>query len=307
MIPRRFHIRFAIVCITSVLAVRGGLAEERKAPAPRVSETGYIKYWPGELPIVISVPHDGALKPDDMPDRKEGVTVRDSYAAGLATAMRDAMQKRFGKAPALIICELSRKKVDCNREIKEGAQGNAKAEKVWHEYHAFIDEAEKAVLAKSPHGLYFDIHSHGHPKKRIEIGYLLKPADLALSDAQLNADPKIAARTSIRTLDKLSPASFAELVRGPTSFGGLLEERGIPAIPSPKQTLEEKDPYFNGAYDVTAHGSRDKAQLDGMQLETPGIVRSTAEQRAATAKVMAEVVDIYFEKHFQTKLAVAKK
>lgn len=307
MILRRFHLRFAIVCLTIVLAVRGGFAEEKKAPAPRASETGYIKYWPGELPIVISVPHDGAEKPSDMPDRTEGVTVRDSYAAGLAAAMRDAMRARFGKAPALIICELSRKKVDCNREIKEGAQGNAKAEKVWHEYHAFIDEAEKAVLAKSPHGLYLDIHSHGHPKKRIEIGYLLKPADLALSDAQLNADPKIAARTSIAGLSKLTKVSFAELVRGPTSLGGLLEERGIPAIPSPKQTLEANDPYFNGAYDVTAHGTRDKSQLDAAQLETPGMVRTTAEARAATAKVLAEVMDIYFKKHFQMKLPAAKK
>lgn len=277
-------------------------AEDKSEPGARSSASGYIKYWPGDLPVVISAPHGGTKKPGDIPDRTSGVTVLDGYSAALATAMRDAMRQRFGQAPHLIICELARTKVDCNREIEEGSQGDKKSEQVWHEYHHFIDEAEKAVLAKHPHGMYFDIHSHGHEKKRVEIGYLLKREDLALSDDQLNADPKIAARTSIRALDQLSPASFSELVRGPTSLGGLLESRGIPAVPSPTAILENDDLYFNGAYDVLAHGSRDKAQLDGAQLETPIQIRDTPERRAATGKALAESVDIYFEKHFGMKL-----
>jgi hypothetical protein len=302
MILRR-RLTIAVVALAAHhLAAGLSIADETRRPASRVSASGFIKYWPGELPVVISAPHGGTKKPVDMPDRTYGVTVLDGYSAPLATAMRDAMRARFGKAPHLIICELSRTKVDCNREIVEGAQGNAKAEGVWHEYHALIDEAEKTVLGTSPHGMYFDIHSHGHPKKRVEIGYLLKKEDLALTDAQLNADAKVAGRSSIRELGKLTPAGFAELLRGPTSLGGLLEERGIPAIPSPKQTLEAKDPYFNGSFDITAHGTRDKAQLDGVQFETPGILRDTADRRAATAKVIAEVVDIFFERHFQLKL-----
>ena len=31
----------------------------------RAGETGYIRHWPGELPIVLSVPHDGAIAPGD--------------------------------------------------------------------------------------------------------------------------------------------------------------------------------------------------------------------------------------------------
>lgn len=284
------------------IASAASAGESTVAPAARTSPGGYIKYWPGELPVVISAPHGGKKKPEDIPDRTYGVKVLDGYSAELAIAMRDAMRTRFGKAPHLIICELARTKVDCNREIVEGSQGCAKSEQTWREYHEFIDGAERAVLAKQPHGMYLDIHSHGHPKKRIEIGYLMKNADLQLSDGQLNADPGIAARTSIRALDKLSPASFSELVRGSSSLGGLLESRGIPAVPSPKAVLEKTDSYFNGAYDVTAHGSRDKAQLDGAQLETPVQVRDTPEHRAATATALAESLDVYFEKHFGMKL-----
>ena len=291
----------AILVIAFV--ARTAFADESKAaPAVRTSPSGFIKYWPGDLPVVISAPHGGKKKPDGIPDRSYGVRVLDGYSAELATAMRDAMLQRFGKAPHLIICELARAKVDCNREIAEGSQGNAESGRVWREYHEFIDEAAKAVLAKGPHGMYLDVHSHGHPKKRIEIGYLLKNEALQLTDAQLDADPQIAEHTSIRALDRLSPASFSELVRGSTSLGGLLESRGIPAVPAPNAVLEKTDSYFNGAYDVTAHGSRDKAQLDGAQLETPLQVRDTPEHRAATARALAESLDIYFEKHFSIKL-----
>lgn len=277
-------------------------AAEPVAETPRVSASGFIRHWPGELPIVLSVPHDGAAKPADIPDRTNGVTVRDSYAAALAHAVRDALRARFGKAPQLVVCELSRKKVDCNREIAEGAAGQPKAEQVWREYHAFIDEAEAAVLARSKHGLYLDIHSHGHPKPRIEIGYLLKGSELRLADERLDNDPAVAARSSIRWLSQRTPAKFSELLRGETSLGGLFAARGIPSVPSPREVLLLDDPYFNGAYDIAAHGSRDKSQLDAAQLEVPGPMRDTPAHRAATAQAIAESLDVYFARHFGVKL-----
>jgi hypothetical protein len=277
-------------------------AAEPVAEIPRVSASGFIRHWPGELPIVLSVPHDGAAKPADIPDRTRGVTVRDSYSAALGHALRDALRTRYGAAPQLVICELSRKKVDCNREIGEGAGGHPKAEQVWREYHAFIDEAESAVLARSKHGLYLDIHSHGHPKPRIEIGYLLKASEVRLSDERLDNDPAVAARSSIRWLSERTPAKFSELLRGDTSLGGLFAARGVPAVPSPREVLLLDDPYFNGAYDIAAHGSRDKSQLDAAQLEVPGPMRDTPAHRAATAQAIAESLEAYFARHFGTKL-----
>ena len=277
-------------------------AAEPAAETPRVSASGFIRHWPGELPIVLSVPHDGAAKPADIPDRTSGVTVRDSYAAALGHALRDALRARFGKAPQLVVCELSRKKVDCNREIGEGAAGQPQAEQVWREYHACVDAAEAAVLARSKHGLYLDIHSHGHPKPRIEIGYLLKASDLRLTDERLDADKSVAARSSIRWLSQRTPAKFSELLRGETSLGGLFAARGVPTVPSPREVLLLDDPYFNGAYDIEAHGSRDKSQLDAAQLEVPALMRDTPAHRAATAQAIAESLEAYFARHFGTKL-----
>jgi len=267
----------------------------------RAGETGYIRHWPGELPIVLAVPHDGAIAPADIPDRTTGVTVRDSHARALAEAIRDALRERFGRAPHLIVCELSRRKVDCNRALAEGATDPV-AIRTWREYHGAIDAAERAVLARSPHGLYLDIHSHGHPKKRLEIGYLLPADDLRLPDARLDADGTVAARSSIRALSRRTPAKFSELLRGETSLGGLLATRGVPAVPSPAELPAKADPYFNGAFDIAAHGSRDGGRLDAAQFEVPGPQRDTPEHRAATAKAVAEALEVYFERHFGTKL-----
>ena len=289
-----------MLCVAGLTLVAP--AAEPVTETPRVSASGFIRHWPGELPIVLSVPHDGAAKPADIPDRTRGVTVRDSYAVALGHALRDALRTRFGKAPQLVVCELSRKKVDCNREIGEGAAGQPKAEQVWREYHAFIDEAETVILARSKHGLYLDLHSHGHPKPRIEIGYLLKTSDLRLTDERLDTDKSVAARSSIRWLSLRTPAKFSELLRGETSLGGLFAARGVPAVPSPREVLLLDDPYFNGAYDIEAHGSRDKSQLDAAQLEVPGLMRDTPAHRAATAQAIAESLEAYFARHFGTKL-----
>ncbi len=299
----------ALLLAAAAVAVTPSALRSAPEAAPReevrTSESGYVRHLPGTLPVVISVPHDGGTRPDDIPDRKQGVTVRDTYAAAMATAIREALRARFGRAPHLVICDLSRRKVDCNREIKEGAQGDPKAEKVWKEYHAMIDDAERDVLKRTPHGLYLDVHSHGHPKKRIELGYLLTAEDLRQPDEKLDHDRSFRQKSSIRWLSERTQAAFSELVRGKSSMGGLLEERGVAAVPSPLQRPEPGEPYFNGAFDIAAHGSRDKAQLDGIQFEIPGPMRDTEEHRAATAKAVAESVEAYFRTHFRTDLRTA--
>ena len=288
--------------LTCVLLGLAALSFGAGPTGAMTSASGHVRAWSGELPIVISVPHDGAAKPAAIPDRTSGVTVRDSHAAALGFAMRDALRARFGKEPHLIVCDLSRKKVDCNRPIAEGAGGQPQAEQVWREYHAMIEVAERAVLARSRNGLYLDVHSHGHPKPRIEIGYLLKGAELRLPAERLDTDPSVAGRSSIRWLSQRTPAKFSELLRGESSLGGLFMANGVAAVPSPGETLLPEDPYFNGAYDIEAHGSRDKALLDAAQLEVPAVLRDTPERRAATAEAVAASLEAYFERHFRTKL-----
>ncbi|MFM9017438.1 MAG: hypothetical protein ACKOLZ_08025 [Verrucomicrobiota bacterium] len=132
--------------------------------------------------------------------------------------------------------------------------------------------------------------------------HLLTAEDLRQPDAKLDHDPSFRRKSSIRWLAERTQAGFSELVRGRSSMGGLLEERGVAAVPSHLQRPEKEEPYFNGAFDIAAHGSRDKAQLDGIQFEVPGPMRDTDERRAAPAKAVAEAVEAYFRAHFRTEL-----
>ncbi|NNF26947.1 MAG: hypothetical protein HKN73_07005, partial [Gemmatimonadetes bacterium] len=56
---------------------------DRPAPDPGASDASqygrehYTEYVPGELPLIVSAPHGGGLRPDEIPDRTWGVTAAD--------------------------------------------------------------------------------------------------------------------------------------------------------------------------------------------------------------------------------------
>ena len=273
----------------------------RAEETPLVSPSGYIEYWPGTLPVILSAPHGGKLHPKDMPDRGFGKLQRDANTVELAQAMREEMRARFGQVPALIICRLARVKCDCNREIKEAAQGNATAEQAWREYHAFIEEAKTALLVKNPRGLYLDIHGHAHEKQRLELGYLLTKEKIQFTDDALN-QPEVWQRSSVHALAKESKLPFSQLLRGPESLGGLFEAAGISSVPSPKAVIDKDDLYFDGGFDVLTHGSRDQGKVDAIQIECPSNLRDTAEDRQKLAGAFDEVISKYMQIHYGVSL-----
>lgn len=294
-------LRLLLILFVSGGLVSSGLAEDALPDKPRLSPSGYVEIWPGTLPVVLSAPHGGTEKPPDVPDRAYGKGTLDANTRPLAYAIREAFTRRFGAAPPLVVCLMARRKVDCNREIREAAQGNAVAEQVWHEFQDAIITAEAGVLQKHAHGLYFDIHGHGHPSARVEIGYGLTAEELGWPDLKLNA-PEVAARSTLSLLAAASPVTFAELVRGPLSFGAMLEQRGIRAVPSPASVLKAGDLFFGGGYNVQTHGSSDGQGLDAIQIEAPEILRRTPEARAALARALVDTTAEYVEKHRGVKL-----
>ncbi len=266
----------------------------------------YIEYIPGTLPLVISAPHGGYLKPAEIPDRMEGNVEQDIYTQEMARALQEEFQKRTGGIPYVILCRLHRVKLDANREIKEAAQGNVIAEKSWQEYHGFIEKAGAEVQKNFGAGLYIDLHGHRHEQGRIELGYLLTAQDLALDN---EAIVKEAAKTSIRELDQRSPASFVELLRGKVSLGALLNAKGYICVPGPAvQAPAEGELYFPGGYGTQTHGSRDGGTLSGIQIECPFVgVRDTKPNRERFAKALCEVLTSqYFPAHFGKPLASQK-
>ncbi len=264
----------------------------------------YIEYHKGTLPIVISVPHGGNLKPSSIPDRtcNNPVTVMDANTIELAQQIDSAFVTATGCHPAVIYCNLHRTKLDCNRNSSNGACGNAIAETAWQEFNNFIDSAE--VVAQKTFGgkaLYIDLHGHGNPIQRLELGYLLYSDELALSDSVLNT-AKYIGYSTIQNLvsSNIHGTSHAELLRGTNALGTLLGNLGYPAVPSAQIPFPETTSnYFSGGYNVANHSSYAlNNSVNGVQIECNYTkVRDSYSNRKKFAAAIVAVVKDYLSVH----------
>ncbi|MDX1913190.1 MAG: hypothetical protein SFV22_16975 [Saprospiraceae bacterium] len=233
---------------------------------------GYVEYLAGNLPIIMTAPHGGLLSPATLPDRDCAgcSTVNDFNTQELARAFAEAVHTRTGCWPHVVFNKLHRRKLDANRDLPEAADGNPAAATAWHEFHAFVESAKNQVFPAFGKGLYLDLHGHGHSIQRLELGYLLSQAELALSDDTIN-HPNLVRQSSIRYLagQNAGDLSHAALLRGPLSLGSLLADRGYPATPSASDPFPDPDEdYFNGGYNTARHSSYPGgATIDGLQIE----------------------------------------
>jgi len=263
---------------------------------------GYVEFTAGALPLIVSAPHGGALRPEALRDRTGGTHARDTNTEELAREIAAAFTEQTGAAPHTVIVRLHRIKVDANREIVEAAEGGVGAERAWREYHSFLEAARAHVQAAHGRGLYIDLHGHGHAIPRLELGYLLSAAELNQDDGALNGAPLVL-KSSLRSLAGASSTPHAELVRGPTSLGTLFEQRGFPAVPSSAQRGPGQAPYFSGGYNTRRYGSAAGGATDGVQIEANMTgVRDTQANRRAFALALVDVMDAFFTAHFGRRL-----
>jgi hypothetical protein len=258
----------------------------------------YIEYVPGTLPIIITAPHGGTLRPSELPDRLGGTTVSDLNTDTLARTIASALQSRTGKRPHLVITRLHRVKIDTNRDSAEATEGNGNAVTAWFEFHDFLDVARAAVNASSPAGFYLDIHGHGHTVQRLELGYLLTDAELNATNSGLDGSTAFERKSSIRWISERSPLSFSDLLRGSASLGALFAAEGFPSVPSPQATGPGTEPYFDGGYNTSRYTCAASGTICGIQIEANLTgVRDTEANRIRFAAAVAKVVDTYLRSH----------
>jgi N-formylglutamate amidohydrolase len=261
-----------------------------------------IEYRCGNLPIILSSPHGGYETPATLPDRNctGCVTGRDSYTQELTRQIEAAILFKTGCYPHVIINRLHRKKLDANRAMIEATDSNLATELYWHEYMNFVDSAKNLIYKKYSKGIFFDIHGHGHAIQRLELGYLLSGTDLRKSDSLIDSSP-LNTKTSILSLrySNLNSYSHSQLIRGPHSFGAMIQKRGVPAVPSdsiPFPLVGES--YFNGGYNTVRFGSRNGGTIDAIQIESHQGVRFDYNKRVEYADSLAEAILEYVEKHY---------
>ncbi len=264
---------------------------------------GYVEYIPGDLPLILSAPHGGNICPDEIVDRTYGSigscssTGSDTNTDPLTRTVRNAFLQATGRAPHIIILKLARPKLDANRDVTEAAQGNLFAKNTWSEYHGFIDVAKDTISKEFGFGLYMDMHGHGHSVPRIELGYLLSKTDLQTINLDLTY---MINKSSVKRLASVSGIDFTDLIRGPQSIGGLLEQLGIRAVPSdpdPAPVGDEK--FFSGGYSTRRHGSRDGGLIDGIQFEHHFTgLRDMPSNRLLYANVLIQVLRTFLDVHY---------
>lgn len=296
--------RNLLLALILSLTLCGALGQTAYEPGKRYfGRSNYVEYIAGDMPLIISAPHGGALKPADVPDRKHGEFTSDAYTEELARTVQQVFHNYFGHHPCVIICRLDRRKVDRNRDLEEGAGDDPGARQAWQDYHGFIETARSNVLATTGKGFYIDLHGQSNPIKRVELGYCLTERQLTNADTILN-QPAYAGRSTIRALAQRTSLPFAELLRGSSSFGALLAAKGYPAVPSPAMPHPGLgNSYFDGGYNVRHHCSANGSAIDGLQMEVNYAgVRDTAINRTNFSLALAQVLDSFFRNHYRLDL-----
>jgi len=277
------------------------------------SGSEYVEYIPGNINLLISVPHDGRLKPDNLKDRRNGVKVNgvcnysedvdtkkgseicksgkfaDLDSSRIAEKMADEFRKLSGKSPHLIIARLHRSKVDFNRDILEAAQKDKSAERIYKEYHNLLKSVRNQF--KGP-ALIIDLHGQTHQQNSSELGYLIKKYELNDRDYKRPS--------SVRALSQRKNISIKQLLHGPNSLGAMFEAEGYKALPSPRQPRPGSDKYYRGGYITQQYGSDRGGVVDAIQIEVPSESRyeDGPAARNGYAKALARILIKFFNKYY---------
>lgn len=264
---------------------------------------GYVTYHAGNLPLIISASHGGALVPTTIPNRSCNgcVTVTDAFTQELAELLLDKIKDYTGCDAHVVINQLKRTKLDANRAIEEAALGNAEAELAWNEYHGFMDSAKVDVSRNWGRGLVIDLHGHGHDIQRLELGYRVSGSELRMSDYEL--DVIDISDSPIRSFIHSAGITLSEALRGPESLGALFMDSGYDAVPSDEIAAPESgEAYFSGGYITDRYGSGDGGQIDAIQIECNQDVRFTNSARERFADSLAVVLLDFLDTHYHMNL-----
>ncbi len=253
----------------------------------------YVEYIAGDLPIIVLAPHGGTIRAADMPDRANPDTLRDLNTEELARTIDSVFVARTGHHAHVVICRVHRVKLDCNRDQTVGAGTDPEAVQAWSEFQQFIGVAKARVVATSGRGLVVDMHGHGHAIQRLELGYLIDGAQLALPATTLDA---LTWRDSVSVNEMLRRTGrpLTQALRGPQSMGTMLAALGYPTVPSAGDASPNGAPYFNGGYNTLTHGSISSGTVSAVQIEANLTgVRDTASSRRQFAAALVEALRQY--------------
>jgi len=256
-------------------------------------QNNYIEYIAGNLPIIIVVPHGGSLIPANLPII--GIHGVDNGTFETSHLVYDSIiYYTNGCFPHMIISHLHPTVMNPAREIDSAAGTNIDARNAWYDFHDFIDTAKYDITNTWGAGQYFETHGNGHSDMWTEIG-------LGVSKTYLNgSDSLILSRVGYSTVKNLCTnggANFLDVIKGPYSLGGLLDNKGWNSVPSPSNPSPNTGGFFYAGWNTWKHGSRYSGVIDAPHVENYFVFMQTSnrEQYANDlSKSIIEFMNIHY-------------
>ena len=263
-----------LAVLQAAIAGASGDASDRKAHSNAV-----ITVEAGGLPIILSAPHGGRAALPGVEARKgEGISKfisrTDSNTDLLTEKLADALEKKLGKRPYVVIARFHRKHLDVNRRPEEAFEA-AEAKATYDAYHAALAAASKEVTAQWGRGIVLDIHGQGSATGVVFRG-----------------------TQNCKTVAHLLKRSGREAVSGETSLVGQMVKQGFTVAPP----VGSNDPEtkYNGGYIVGTHGSSSGGTIDAIQLEFGPDHRATKALEEMADK-LASAIMAFAKSHLPTE------
>lgn len=239
------------------------------APAIAAQASGLVLSQPGNLPILLTVPHGGLRPVPDVPQRTRGVQSTDGYTIELAQAVAKHLEASLGARPYLVAARFTRKHIDANRAPAE-AYESPHAKATYDSYHGEIKRFIGEIKTKYPQGaLLLDIHGQSD--------------DVAVLHRGTQNGATVAA-----LLRKHGP----DALTGPKSIFGIVQSKGYKVFP-PNGPIgfPREDRRFSGGYTVQQYGS----SIDAIQLEPGRDLRRDPRFAAALGEAVASFHRAYLQ------------
>lgn len=231
----------------------------------RAAGADLVEAHPGNLPLILTAPHDGDRQPDFAPRRGTGTTVRDLHTAELALNVARRIQELTGAAPYVVIARFARQYADANRDPDEAVE-TEQARPAYAAYHAQITSWVEEVRARFPQAaLLVDVHGQGAEAGTVFIG----------------------TRNGL-TLRALIRDQGPGVLYGPQGLATLLARRGVRVVPGAADDARREDRRFNGGYTVFHYGSNNPAGVDAIQLESGLALRRDPRYAQDLAEALVE-------------------
>ena len=250
-------------------------------------QNNYIEYIAGNLPIIIVVPHGGTLLPPNLPViHNRGV---DNGSFETSYLLYDSIVYHTnGCFPHMIISHLHPSVMNPVREIDTAAGTNIDARDAWYNFHDFIDTAKYDITNTWGAGHYFEMHGNGHSDMWTEVG-------LGVSKTYLNgSDSLILSRVGYSTVKNLcinGGVNFLDIIKGPHSLGGLLDNKGWNSVPSPSNPSPGTGGFFYAGWNTWKHGSRYSGVIDASHVENYYVFMQTSNRNQYANDLSTSIIE----------------